>query len=135
MCSSFIRYCIAPLEFFLQETLFILEKANIFGLQAGEVYQVIDTEQGSLQNVITFIPGDGAFIVDSNLEWVGENARTNFKFTSATLKLSETQQIKLPPFGSGWFESIYVDSKYRLSRDIRGDLLLVERQGPPTKFE
>ena len=117
----------------MQETLFILEKAQLLGVQAGDVYQVIDTKKGTLQNVITFDP-KGGFTVDSTLQWVAVGARTNFRFTSAKLTLPGGANIRLPPFGSGWFESVYVDSKYRLSKDVRGDYLLVEKQGPPRRF-
>lgn len=61
--------------------------------------QVIDVENGSLNNVITF-PPDGAFIVDSSLD-VADDQRTTFKFRGAQLKLSK-RSISLPPFGQGW---------------------------------
>lgn len=120
--------------FFSQETLFILKNASWFGTQAGEVYQVIDTSAGSLQNIIEF-PPEGAFIVDSSLDWVGEG-RTEFKFNGATISLPDGKSIKLPPFGQGWFKSVYVskDGKYRLSRDVRNDYLIAVKQGPPRKF-
>jgi hypothetical protein len=61
--------------------------------------QVIDTQQQYLQNVITF-PPDGAFIVNSSISIDGPQ-RTQFKFTSATLKLP-SRSINVPPFGQGW---------------------------------
>lgn len=61
--------------------------------------QVIDVENGLLNNVITF-PPDGAFIVDSSLDVAGDQ-RTTFKFRGAQLKLSK-RSISLPPFGQGW---------------------------------
>jgi len=115
-----------------KETLFILENAGLFGTSAGEVFQVIDTAAGTLQNVIEFRP-EGAFIVNSSLEWEG-NGRSNFKFTGATIKLPNDRQLNLPPVGKGWFESIYCDGKYRLARDVRGDYLVVVKDGPPRMF-
>ncbi|BDA47523.1 probable plastid-lipid-associated protein 11, chloroplasti [Coccomyxa sp. Obi] len=114
-----------------KETLFILKNAGWFGTEAGEVFQVIDVGNGSLNNVITF-PPDGAFIVDSSLDVVGEQ-RTNFKFRGAQLKLSE-RSISLPPFGQGWFDTIYLGRTLRVAKDIRGDTLVVERDGPPRSF-
>jgi hypothetical protein len=115
-----------------KETLFILKNAGLFGTTAGEVFQVIDTAAGTLQNVIEF-PPEGAFIVNSSLEWEG-NGRTNFKFNGATINLPKDRQVNLPPVGKGWFESVYCDGKYRLARDIRGDYLVVVKDGPPRQF-
>lgn len=113
-----------------KETLFLLEKAGLFGTRAGDVFQVIDVTQGSLQNVITF-PPEGAFIVNSTCRPANGN-RVQFKFTSAKLKLPNTI-LSLPPFGSGWFESVYVDD-LRIAYDSRGDMLVVARDGPPRVF-
>jgi hypothetical protein len=115
-----------------KETLFILKNAGLFGTSAGEVFQVIDTAAGTLQNVIEF-PPEGAFIVNSSLDWEG-NGRSNFKFNGATIKLPNDRQLNLPPVGKGWFESVYCDGKYRLARDVRGDYLVVVKDGPPRKF-
>jgi PAP_fibrillin len=117
-----------------KETLFILKNAGLFGTNAGEVFQVIDTAAGTLQNVIEF-PPEGAFIVNSSLEWEGNgSARTNFKFNGAVINLPDDRQLNLPPVGKGWFESVYCDGKYRLARDVRGDYLVVVKDGPPREF-
>ena len=114
--------------------MFILKNAGWFGTKAGEIYQVIDTSIGSLQNIIQF-PPEGAFIVDSSIDWVGEG-RTEFKFNGATINLPDDKSINLPPFGKGWFKSVFVskDGKYRLSRDLRNDYLVAVKEGPPRKF-
>jgi hypothetical protein len=61
--------------------------------------QVIDVENETLQNVITF-PPDGAFVVNSGIS-VENEQRVNFKFKACTLKLPN-RDIQLPPFGQGW---------------------------------
>lgn len=61
-----------------KEQLFIIEKAHLFGTQAGDVLQVIDVEKKSLNNVITF-PPDGVFFVRSNIE-VASSQRVNFRY-------------------------------------------------------
>ncbi len=99
-----------------QETLFILERAPLFGTKAGGVYQVIDNggSGGSapyLQNVITF-PPEGAFIVDSSIITDGPQ-RTAFTFNSAKLKLPGGRALGLPPFGKGWFDNVYLDDTLR----------------------
>lgn len=79
--------------------------------------QVIDAETGSLQNVITFPPA-GAFVVDSRLA-VATPSRCTFQFTAATLRLPGDRALPLPPFGQGWFESVWVDERVRVARDSR----------------
>ncbi|KAL5169552.1 putative plastid-lipid-associated protein 11, chloroplastic [Glycine soja] len=61
-----------------KEQLFIVEKAPLFGTQAGDVLQVIDVRNRTLNNVITF-PPDGVFIVRSTIE-VASPQRVNFRF-------------------------------------------------------
>ncbi|KDP28812.1 hypothetical protein JCGZ_14583 [Jatropha curcas] len=105
-----------------KEQLFIIEKAPLFGTQAGDVLQVIDVEKKTLNNVITF-PPDGVFFVRSNIE-IASSQRVNFRFTSAVLR-GKNWEIPLPPFGQGWFQSVYLDGDLRVAKDIRGDYLVV----------
>ncbi|KAK9867961.1 hypothetical protein WJX84_006014 [Apatococcus fuscideae] len=114
-----------------KETLFILKNAKWFGTKAEDVFQVIDVENNSLQNVITF-PPDGAFVVESSLEVIGDQ-RTNFKFSGAKLKLPK-RTLNIPPFGKGWFDTVYLDETVRVAKDIRGDTLITIRDGPPRSF-
>ena len=60
-----------------KEQLFIIEKAYLFGTQAGDVLQVIDVDKKTLNNVITF-PPDGVFFVRSSIE-IASSQRVNFK--------------------------------------------------------
>ncbi|KAL2989633.1 hypothetical protein AAZX31_11G148900 [Glycine max] len=85
-----------------KEQLFIVEKAPLFGTQAGDVLQVIDVRNRTLNNVITF-PPDGVFIVRSTIE-VASPQRVNFRF-----------------------DIVYLDDDLRVVKDIRGDYLVVDR--------
>ncbi|XP_014498281.1 probable plastid-lipid-associated protein 11 isoform X1 [Vigna radiata var. radiata] len=107
-----------------KEQLFIIEKAPLFGTRAGDVLQVIDVRNGTLNNVITF-PPDGVFFVRSSIE-VASPQRVNFRFTSAVLR-GKNWEIPLPPFGQGWFDTVYLDDDLRVVKDIRGDYLVVDR--------
>ncbi|KAK4755625.1 hypothetical protein SAY87_009382 [Trapa incisa] len=107
-----------------KEQLFIIENARWFGTAAGDVLQVIDVDRGVLNNVITF-PPDGVFFVRSTIQIASEQ-RVNFKFTSAVLR-GKSWEVPLPPFGQGWFESVYIDDEIRVVKDIRGDYLIVDR--------
>jgi hypothetical protein len=129
-----------------KETLFIFTTiAPLFGTKGEAAFQVIDAEAGRLQNVITFANG-ASFVVESTLEVVereedeegGEAAggasgplplRCNFKFTGAVLKTPSGKEIKLPPAGKGWFDTVYADGRTRVALDIRKDTLVVERDG------
>jgi len=112
-----------------QETLFIINIARFFGTSAGDVYQIVDIDAGSLQNVITF-PPEGAFVVESTAAAEGPQ-RTAFGFTGAALVLPGGRELRLPPVGKGWFDTLYSDGELRVARDSRGDTLIVERDGPP----
>ncbi|XP_059301662.1 probable plastid-lipid-associated protein 11, chloroplastic [Lycium ferocissimum] len=108
-----------------KEQLYIIKKfAPFFGTNAGDVLQVIDVEKRSLNNVITF-PPDGVFFVRSTIE-VASSQRVNFRFTSAVLR-GKNWEFPLPPFGQGWFETVYLDDEIRVVKDIRQDYLIVER--------
>ncbi|RWR87458.1 putative plastid-lipid-associated protein 11 [Cinnamomum micranthum f. kanehirae] len=107
-----------------KEQLFIIKNAPLFGTQAGDVLQVIDVEGGTLNNVITF-PPSGVFFVRSSIE-IASTQRVNFRFSSAVLR-GKNWEFPLPPFGQGWFESIYLDDEIRVVKDIRGDYLVVDR--------
>ncbi|THF94522.1 hypothetical protein TEA_016454 [Camellia sinensis var. sinensis] len=125
-----------------KEQLFIIKNAFLFGTRAGDVLQVIDVEKGVLNNVITF-PPHGVFFVRSTIE-IASPQRVNFRilklgwcinidcnvgfarFTSAVLR-GESWELPLPPFGQGWFESVYLDDEIRVVKDIRGDYLVVDR--------
>mmetsp|Transcript_6988 Transcript_6988/g.12828 ORF Transcript_6988/g.12828 Transcript_6988/m.12828 type:complete len:216 (-) Transcript_6988:2871-3518(-) len=113
-----------------KETLFITSNAKkYFGLET-EVSQIIDLESGKLQNLIAFDNG-AAFVVDSSIELEESSCRSNFSFVSAKFILPSGSVIGLPPFGRGWFDTLYVDGQYRLARDSRGDILLVQNAGEP----
>jgi hypothetical protein len=117
-----------------RETLWILQNAGLFGTSAGEVYQVIDVASSRLNNVITF-PPEGAFVVDSGIEVaVGGPQRVGFTFDAARLLLPGGKEVGLPPFGKGWFDTVYCDRSLRVAKDSRGDVLVVVKDGPPRSF-
>lgn len=60
-----------------KEQLFIIKNAAVFGTSTGDVLQVIDVEQKTLNNVITF-PPDGVFFVRSDIQ-VASAQRVNFQ--------------------------------------------------------
>jgi hypothetical protein len=115
-----------------KETQFIVKNAKLFGTQAGDIYQVIDTQRRKLQNVITF-PPSGMFLVESSIDPEPGSQRTNFQFIGASLTVN-LRKFKVPPFGKGWFDSVYMDERIRCARDIRDDTLVAVRDGNPRLF-
>ena len=98
---------------------------------------MIDVPGRSLQNVITFPPGEGAFVVDSTCRPDPDRsapsfnpARLNFEFTSARLDAwGKAGWLTFPPVGRGWFDTVWLsgDGAWRAARDVRGDTLVVRR--------
>jgi len=104
-----------------KETNFI---TKYFG-KCTEVYQQIN--ENSINNVIAF--EDKVFSVDGVLlpNNDGNANRVYFKFTQASLTFTNQKPFNFPPFGSGYFDNLYIDDQIRISFDIRGDYLISER--------
>ena len=103
-----------------KETNFI---TKYFG-KCTEVYQQINKSE--INNVIAF--EDKVFSVDGMI--LPNNDDTNrvyFKFTKASLTFKNQKPVNLPPFGSGYFENLYIDDQFRISFDVRGDYLISQR--------
>ena len=109
-----------------KETLFFINK-GLFGKAVTNVYQTIDLKQGLLNNLIEF-ESDRVFSVVGTIEKdLLINSRINFKFSKAVITVPPFPSLSLPPVGSGWFDNVYANDKYRLSRDVRGDYLVSKR--------
>ncbi|GAQ91539.1 hypothetical protein KFL_008030010 [Klebsormidium nitens] len=110
-----------------KETLFILQRAGVFGTTAGDVWQVINAKEQTLNNIIEF-PPSGRFAVAASIQPAtnGNYNTVNFKFESAEL-VTPKWAIPVPPFGQGWFQTVYIDNEIRIAKDSRKDWLIVER--------
>jgi len=104
-----------------RETLFLLEN-----FAASVAYQTIDVEKKTLSNAVEFRNGN-AFVVDSVIEYSENEERVRFEFTKARFTFASGFEVPIPPFGKGWFDTVYVNDEIRIARDSRGDLLIVER--------
>jgi hypothetical protein len=96
----------------------------------SQVLDLYDTKQ--ISNSILFV-GGGAFVVQGTVAPIDKNDsnespydRVAFTFTGATARLWN-KDISLPPVGTGWFDTMYVDDTYRLSQDLRGDWSVFRR--------
>jgi hypothetical protein len=81
-----------------------------------------------INNLISF-EGGGGFLVTGEVcpvDGDSEYDRVAFKFEGAVVK-GWGKELKLPPVGAGWFDTIFCDEKYRLSQDSRGDWSVFKR--------
>jgi len=106
-----------------KEILFLLEK-GLFGLPCTSVYQVIDTEAGSLTNSLDF--EEESFLRVGSTFRPGEGERFDFKFQSCALKW-RWLEVPLPPVGEGWGSQVYLDNTLRIQKDSRGDMLIATK--------
>jgi len=106
-----------------KETLSLV-KGGFFGRPVTEVFQLIDTQEGSLSNNIEF--DGGAFEVDSSCE-PGDGIRVDFAFKGAKIRFGDFA-LPLPPVGQGWFDCVYLDDELRIVRDSRDDALIAMRE-------
>ena len=112
------------------ELLFTTEKEiNFFKTswpfaKVSTIRQDIDPFQLCVVNNAICFEGGGEFVVTGTVVVVEDVAteydRVNFEFTKAVVR-GWGQEVQVPPVGSGWFETLYCDDEYRLSRDSRGD--------------
>ena len=109
-----------------KETLFFY-KNGLFGAKCTAIRQSIDFDNSLINNLIVFDKGREFSVCGNINTGKDQPARTNFKFASASLKLSDNFKLNVPPVGEGWFDTLYVDSSYRISYDVRGDWLLSKR--------
>jgi len=98
--------------------------------KATSITQDLDLfEEGSVDNFINF-NGGGKFAVMGQVRPVDSDSaydRVEFEFTGATV-YGWGKELSLPPVGAGWFDTMYCDDVYRLSRDNRGDWSVFKRQ-------
>jgi len=82
----------------------------------------------TVDNLISF-EGGGEFAVTGTVSPTksdSEYDRVEFEFKSAVVRAWD-RELALPPVGAGWFDTMYCDSTYRLSRDNRGDWSVFKR--------
>mmetsp|Transcript_21313 Transcript_21313/g.29318 ORF Transcript_21313/g.29318 Transcript_21313/m.29318 type:complete len:210 (+) Transcript_21313:1-630(+) len=109
-----------------KETLFFI-KNGLFGRKVTSVMQSIDFKDNKIQNIIKF-QNDGDFSVTGAISTSSTmRNRINFNFTDASILFPPFSRIFFPPVGKGWFDNIFVNDKYRLSKDIRGDYLISKK--------
>ena len=88
------------------------------------ISQRVDTKMNTLENLISF-KGGGSFCVCGIIDSFDAN-KCIFEFKSATIQ-AWNNEFTIPPVGKGYFETIYCNDKYRLSRDSRGDYSISEK--------
>jgi len=91
--------------------------------KVSSITQDIDPyKRCALNNLISF-EGGGEFSVTGRVvpaEGSDVYDRVEFSFNEAFVR-GWGREVKVPPVGAGWFDTIFCDGTYRLSRDSRGD--------------
>ena len=92
------------------------------------VGQTIAFLEGKVENTIQFEDG-GYFNVLGSIENVNGANAVPFKFSSAEIK-NPLFTFTAPPVGAGFFQTLYVNERYRLSKELtRMDWSILERVG------
>lgn len=104
------------------------EKEVLFLKERGStgIFQDICLEAGRLEQLVLF--ESGCLRVGSTASAEPGSARVAFSFDSCAARWGGVE-LPLPPTGSGWFDTVYVDEAVRVSRDVRGDTQVVTRAG------
>mmetsp|Transcript_49246 Transcript_49246/g.101608 ORF Transcript_49246/g.101608 Transcript_49246/m.101608 type:complete len:253 (-) Transcript_49246:7-765(-) len=112
------------------------EVLSLIGDPGVSVYQKLDSSAGTLGNSIVFTDGkrfDVSGTVSSGkqpeaaADGYPAGLRSSFRFVGAALTVNPSITVPLPPFGAGWFVSVYLDENLRVNRDSRGDLAIYFR--------
>lgn len=120
-----------------RETLFLLQNGIPFVGAAAASYQTIELSTSSLANYILFGEEEGEEAAFSVLADCASSSptRCDFTFTQAAFTgAGSSEPFRFAPFGKGNFETVYVDQTLRVSRDSRGDTLIVERVPYPPRL-
>lgn len=97
--------------------------------KVSSITQEIDPYKGCIVNNLISFEGGGEFSVTGSVvpvEGAGEFDRVDFEFKDAAIR-GWGKELKVPPVGAGWFDTMFCDGKYRLSRDSRGDWSVFRR--------
>eukprot|EP01023_Acetabularia_acetabulum_P033908 TRINITY_DN3179_c0_g1_i1.p2 TRINITY_DN3179_c0_g1~~TRINITY_DN3179_c0_g1_i1.p2 ORF type:complete len:245 (-),score=29.75 TRINITY_DN3179_c0_g1_i1:364-1062(-) len=108
-------------------------------VEIGRMSQIIDTKNSLATNEVEFnVAGmgalNGAFTIVANYELSGET-RVNINFVESTLRPAALQQLfeknydlLLSIFNpEGWLEITYVDEDFRIGRDDKQNIFILQR--------
>ena len=109
------------------------KEINLF-LEKGwsnDITQQISNSNSSIVNTIPFINDNGYFGVTGRIFRTSDDPmiRTQFVFETATLQLNRFSwlpTLTFPPVGKGWFDTVYLDSNFRVDRNSRNDILICQ---------
>jgi hypothetical protein len=97
---------------------------------SGQITQSL--QNGKIENTIPFIKGGSFSIVGSampesnNTDDDDSGIRTEFQFETASLDLAKWGTYTIPPIGTGWFDTVYLDDNFRVDLNSRDDILIVQ---------
>eukprot|EP00747_Dinoflagellata_sp_TGD_P210419 gnl/TRDRNA2_/TRDRNA2_83687_c0_seq3.p1 gnl/TRDRNA2_/TRDRNA2_83687_c0~~gnl/TRDRNA2_/TRDRNA2_83687_c0_seq3.p1 ORF type:complete len:281 (+),score=28.23 gnl/TRDRNA2_/TRDRNA2_83687_c0_seq3:26-868(+) len=92
--------------------------------QLDRFSQTVDVNQMSLTSLIAY-KGGGEIVARGVITGFEED-KCFFEFETATIKAYGTE-LSIPNSEAGFFETLYVDDEWRVSRDNRGNYFLAKR--------
>lgn len=109
------------------------KEINLF-LEKGwstKITQEISSSESTIINTIPFVNDNGYFGVKGRIfrKLDDPMIRTQFIFETATLQLKQFSwlpTLTFPPVGKGWFDTVYLDSNFRVDRNSRNDILICQ---------
>jgi PAP_fibrillin len=109
------------------------KEINLF-LEKGwstKITQQISSSDSLIINTIPFVNDNGYFGVRGRIFRKADDPmiRTQFTFETATLQLKQFSwlpTLTFPPVGKGWFDTVYLDSNFRVDRNSRNDILICQ---------
>jgi PAP_fibrillin len=98
---------------------------------SNSITQQISSSDSTIVNTIPFVNDNGYFGVTGRIFRTSDDPmiRTQFAFETATLQLKRVAwlpTLTFPPVGKGWFDTVYLDSNFRVDRNSRNDILICQ---------
>jgi hypothetical protein len=98
---------------------------------SNRISQQISSSNSTIVNTIPFVNDNGYFGVKGRIFRTSDDPmiRTQFAFETATLQLNRfawLPTLTIPPVGKGWFDTVYLDSNFRVDRNSRNDILICQ---------
>lgn len=98
---------------------------------SNSITQQISSSNSTIVNTIPFVNDNGYFGVKGRIFQTSDDPmiRTQFVFETATLQLNRfawLPTLTFPPVGKGWFDTVYLDSNFRVDRNSRNDILICQ---------
>ena len=108
-----------------KETLFLL-KNGLMGQPIKSICQEVDLTNNKINNLINLSNENSLSVIGSLNDKTTIKGRLNYDFKKVKY-ITPVLKMSFPSWGSGSFDNLYINNKYRLSKDTRGNYLVYQR--------